>query len=143
MPTAYRIDVVPQLVRSRAWGELTTEEFRDHYSRLIVDPRFQPSFRGLTCLDDVTKFTIEPWMIAEVSSWPVFNVGTRRAVVARADVGYGLARMFSLHAERVGQNVRAFRDVREAQEWLDSPLVPGREPGIAPPAIRHAQLGAA
>jgi hypothetical protein len=143
MPTAYKVDVVARLIRSRAWGDLTNEDVRDHYHRLIVDPRFHPAFRQLTCLDGVTQFTLDPWMIIEASSWPVFDVGTRRAVVAHEDAGYGLARMFSLHAERVGQDVRVFRGVGEAEAWLESPAEPDREPDIAPVAPRDAQRGAA
>jgi hypothetical protein len=142
MPSSYQIDVIQQLVRTRAWGELTNENLRDHYHRLAVDPRFRPTFRQLTNLDEVITFAIKHWMIAEAASWPVFDVGTRRAVVAASDVAFGLARMFSLNAERVGQNVRVFRLEGEAEEWLDSPAQPGREPDIAPRPSR-IQLGAA
>jgi hypothetical protein len=143
MPCTYKIDVAARLIRGRAWGELTNEDVHDYYHRLVVDPRFHPAFRHLTCLDEVSSFALNAWMIAEASSWPVFDVGTRRAIVARADAGYGLARMFSLHAERVGQNVRVFRGGAEAQAWLDSPAEPGREPDISPIASPDAQRGAA
>jgi len=134
MPTSYQIDVAEQLVRTRAWGELSDRHVRDHFHRLVADPRFRPDFRQLTNLDEVTNFTITHWMIAEAASWPVFDMGTRRAIVGESDIAFGLARMFSLNAERVGHCVRAFHRESDAQAWIDSPPDPVREPDVARPA---------
>ncbi len=143
MPTSYTIDVDQQLTKTRAWGELTNENLRDHYGRLVVDPRFSPGMRQLSNLDEVMAFRLTGWMIAEAASWPVFDAGVRRAIVARSDIAFGLARMFSLNAERVGQNVRVFRAEWEAKAWLDSPVDRGHEPDISPVAASRHQLGAA
>lgn len=142
MPTSYRIDTQQALVRMRAWGAVTSADLRDHYHRLVADPRFRPEYLHLTNLEAVTGFAIEACVIAEVASWPVFDVGTRRAIVAPSDVAFGLSRMFSLYAERVGQNVRVFREAREAEHWLNSPMEPGREPDVLP-AARAARIRAA
>jgi hypothetical protein len=142
VPTSYQIDPVQQLVRCRAWGVISNADPRDHYHSLVADPRFRASFRHLVDLQAVTEFTLESWMIAEVASWPVFDAGTRRAIVAETDVAFGLSRMFSLMAERVGQLVRVFRGLEDAEEWLDSPMEPGREPDISP-SPRPARVGAA
>jgi hypothetical protein len=142
MPTSYKIDPVQQLVRCRAWGVLSNADLRDHYHSLVADPRFHASYRHLGDLRDVTDFSLESWMIAEVASWPIFDAGTRRAIVATTDVAFGLSRMFSLNAERVGQDVRVFRGLVDAQDWLDSPIEPGREPDISP-SPRAARVSAA
>ena len=134
MPETYEIDMDQRLVRARAWGVFSNADLRDHYLLLIADVRFEPSFLHLANLSDVTEFALEPRVIAEIASWPVFDVGTRRALIAPSDVAYGLSRMFSLHAERAGQNVQVFRTEQEAVDWLNSPTRPGREPEITPAA---------
>jgi hypothetical protein len=142
MPTSYEIDPVQELVRCRARGVFSNADLRDHYHALVADPRFHSSYRCLIDLRDVTDFALESWMIAEVASWPVFDAGTRRAIVADTDVAFGLARMFSLIAERVGQDIHVFRGLEEALEWLDAPTDPGREPDISP-SPRPARVSAA
>jgi hypothetical protein len=42
------------------------------------------------------------------------------AVVADTDVFYGMARMYQLLAEFDGIAVGVFRDVAEAERWLDT-----------------------
>jgi hypothetical protein len=139
---SYTIDPQQGLVRTRAWATCTSADLRGLYHRLIADPRFRPDFLHLTNLEAVTEFAVDACAIVETASWPVFDAGTRRAIVAPSDIAFGLSRMFSLCAERVGQNVRVFRDAVEAMEWLNAPLEPGREPDLVA-AARAARLRAA
>jgi hypothetical protein len=145
MPVSYRIEPAMHLVLSRARGRFTNAELRDFYHQLAADPRFRPEYCQLSNVDDVTEFELDSWMIAQVASWPIFDVGTRRAIVAAGDVGFGLARMFSSYGERVGQDVRVFRTEAEALAWLNSPVAPGFEPPIEPgiaqaPRIAHKSV---
>ncbi len=128
MPASYRIDPHRRLVRVRVWGTVTNDDLRDHYHRLAADSRFEPTFRSIADLDAVTRFAVDPCVIAETASWSIFDVGTRRAIVAASDVALGLSRMFSLYAEGVGQNVRVFRTEPDALSWLNSPIQLGQEP---------------
>ena len=48
------------------------------------------------------------------------RIGGRCAVVAPADVHYGLSQMGSVHTERVGVTSRVFRTREEALVWLRS-----------------------
>lgn len=140
LPLHYKIDPDCRLVRARAWGVLTNDDLRDYYPRLIADARFHPDYRQLTSLDEVTAFTVDTCVLAEAAGWSIYDVGTRRAIVAREDVAFGLARMFSVYAERVGQNVRAFRDAAVALEWIDSPSDPVRESRTLPAALQLDHL---
>ncbi|HJP59883.1 MAG TPA: hypothetical protein VJ865_07780, partial [Gemmatimonadaceae bacterium] len=47
-----------------------------------------------------------------------FAPGTRRAFVATTDAVFGMARMFAMRAESVGQTIQVFRDLTQAREWL-------------------------
>ena len=120
MPTSYRIDPSRGLVLSRAWGILSSEEMQDHYHRLLTDPGFRSSYRQLGDLRAVTEFTVGSWAMVETAAAPIFDAGTRRALVAPSDLGYGLSRMFAVYSERTEQDVRVFRDMAEAAAWLDA-----------------------
>lgn len=122
------IDAPQALVHMYARDVFTNADLRDHYHALVVDARFQPTYAHLTNLGGVTDCVVESCVIAEVASWQVSNAGIRRAIVAPSDLAFGLSRMFSIHAEQVGQNVVVFRTEAEAIDWLNSPLEPGREP---------------
>ena len=127
MPTSYRIDPLQGLVRGHACGVLTNAELRDHYHEIVADPRFRSTYAHLMNLTEVTQFALQARVIAEVASWPITIAGTRRAMVAASEVGFGLSRMFSIRAEYVGQNVVVFRTESEAIDWLNSPVDPARK----------------
>ena len=47
----------------------------------------------------------------------------RRAVVVSTDVAFGLARMFGTYRETISSKdqIRIFRDIRDAEQWLGLP----------------------
>jgi hypothetical protein len=118
MPTEHVIDASRGLVRSRAWGELSSNDLVAHYASLAADPAFQRHFQQLGDLRDVVSFTVDSRVIAAEAATPLFAPNVRRALVANTDVGYGLARMFAAYAEGAAQHVRVFRDIAEAEAWL-------------------------
>jgi hypothetical protein len=119
MGMSYTIDQARRIVRSRGWGVVSSRDLLDLTSRLLADPAFDPTFRGLTDLSDVTEVRVETPAMVESASTPTYIPGTRRAVVAPSDVAFGMARMFASYAERSGQEVRVFRAMREAEAWLE------------------------
>ena len=54
------------------------------------------------------------------------RIGGRCAVVAPADVQFGLSQMGAVHSERVGVGAQVFRTRDEALQWLKSSSVPQR-----------------
>ena len=124
MPTSYNIDSTRNLVCSRGWGVLTTEDLYEHYAKMLADPRFDPGFRQLADLREVTALTIDATAIAQSAAVPTFDSHARRAIVASSDIAYGMSRMFSLYAESSGQTVQVFRTMEEANEWLDQVSAP-------------------
>ncbi|GAC1458661.1 MAG: hypothetical protein PVSMB1_08550 [Gemmatimonadaceae bacterium] len=118
MAVTYNIDPNRRLVTSRLWGAVTDDEVRDHNHRLRNDPAFDPSYRQLTDMTGITEILATTGMINETSINQFFNPGTRRALVASSDAAFGMARMFALKAEGVGQTIEVFRDLRSAEAWL-------------------------
>ena len=129
MAITYRIDKTTKLIRARVFGEISFDEFRTTLLEMLEDPDFDPSFGRLWDVREARSILSgeEVRGIAEVVR--KFVGGRRSAVVARTDVGYGLARMYSALLEEAGIDVQAFRDMDEAMMWLQEPaqgyLVPG------------------
>jgi hypothetical protein len=69
-------------------------------------------------IGEVTEIVVTTSMINETSLDQFFEPGTRRAMVAVDDAVYGMARMFALRAESVGQTIQIFRDAERARDWL-------------------------
>ena len=118
MPTSYTIDPALQLVTSRLWGAVTEDEVHEHNRKLRSDPAFVPSYRQLVDLSGITEIKVGTKLINETSLDQFFAPGTRRAFVATEDAAFGMARMYALRAEGLGQVIEVFRDPAKAQEWL-------------------------
>lgn len=118
MPISYAIDVDRALVMARWWGAVTDQEVREHNHDLRTDPRFDARFRELVDMTAVTKLLITTHLIYEMAMDQFFEPGTRRAIVASSDAIFGMARMFALRAESVGQTIEVFRASVSAEEWL-------------------------
>ena len=116
---SYKIDSARRLVLTRAWGELSSRELFDVMSQILLDPRFDPTYRSLGDLRDVTSITVDAMETAQTAASPLFAKGARRAIVATSDVAFGMARMFATFSERAGHEVRVFRDMALAEAWLD------------------------
>jgi hypothetical protein len=57
-------------------------------------------------------------MVAEFLGTYAERIGGRCAIVAAADVLFGLSQMGAVFSERVGVTTRVFRTIAEATEWL-------------------------
>jgi len=118
LPTSYEIDPKLRLVTSRLWGAVREDEVHDHNQRLRTDPAFNPGYRQLVDLSGITEVLVGTKMISETAIDQFFSPGARRAFFASTDATFGMARMFALQAEGVGQTIEVFRDRRKAEEWL-------------------------
>ena len=118
MPATYTIDHTQRLVTSRLWGPVTDGEVHGHNQQLRTDPLFDPSYSQLADMSEVTEIRVGTGTINETSQDQFFDPGSRRAFVAVSDAVFGMARMFALQAERLGQTIEVFRDKRAAEHWL-------------------------
>ena len=118
MPATYEIDRQKRLITSRLWGPVTDREVFEHNEKLRRDPQFDTTYQQLVDLTEVTEVVVTTGMINQTSLDQFFAPGTRRAMVAVDDAVYGMARMFALRAESVGQTIEIFRDSQKARDWL-------------------------
>ena len=129
MPTSYQLDAVQRLVCSRSWGVLTDAEVVDLYRRLAAEPEFEPTFRQLCDLREVTRLATSTPALRDLAQSSVFAAGARRAVVVGSDLDYGIARMFQTFCELAGAEVSVFRDRPSAVAWLGLPGESAESPG--------------
>ncbi len=118
MPITYKIDPQQNLVVTSIWGPATETEVAEHNRSLRTDPQFDPHFRQLTDMSGVTALLVSTKVIEETAHDQYCAPGVRRAFVASDDAAFGLARMFALHSEAMGQTIHVFRDRATAEEWL-------------------------
>ena len=118
MPALYRIDQARQLVVSTVSGTLTDDVMRAHSRSLASDPDFDPSFRQLMDLRGVSKFFVTSAALVEQSKASPWKAGTQRAFVCSLEAVYGMVRMFELRSGDGPNEIRAFREMSEALNWL-------------------------
>jgi len=118
MPGAYTIDLARSLVLSRGWGVLTDRELLAHVRALTADPRFARHFRQLADLRDVTEVQFTASTIREMVRLNPFGAGARRALVVTSDVVFGMARMYQILRDESPDELRIFRKVDDALQWL-------------------------
>jgi hypothetical protein len=119
MGLRYTIDRARRLVHARGWGTVSVTDINELTSYILMDARFDPYFRSLADFREVTLLTGDSIGFAAAASVQLYVPGTRRAFVAAEDQVFGLLRMFATYSERFDQVVQVFRDMDEAERWLE------------------------
>jgi hypothetical protein len=124
MPATYIIDKQRGLVLSTATGTLSSQDLRDHAKRLNADPDFTPDQSQLFDMTLVTKVELTADALRELAVCTRFSSRSRRALVIKQDVLYGMARMWAAFHENEGaiDQVKIFEDRGVALRWLDTDL---------------------
>jgi hypothetical protein len=119
MPAFYKIDKERRLVLSSGSGALTIEDILGHQERLLNDPDFDSSFSQLSDFTQFTRIEVTGDQVRLAAKKNIFSPHSRRAMVVKNDLQYGLARMFELHRDSAGEmGIRVFRNLDEALNWV-------------------------
>jgi hypothetical protein len=118
MPLFNKIEKERRLVISTACDVLTMADAQAYQNQLLSDPEFDPSFSQLADFTHVTKFDIGMDDVRMLAQKSIFSPASRRAFVVKGDLAYGLARMFEILRETMGeQGIGVFRNLDDALEW--------------------------
>ena len=118
-PAFYKIDKKRRMVLSTGAGVLTRKDLDEHQERLAKDQDFDPGFSQLMDFLQVTKIEVTPSDVRVSAERSVFSPSSRRAILVKDDLAFGLARMFQIHRELKGeQGIRVFRELDAALDWL-------------------------
>ena len=123
-----------------ARGDLAASDIRDTAGRVYRDPQFRPGMKTLldfrAASPDVTADNVR--MIVSFVSRNIEVRGKGRcAIVTGREVDYGMARMAQTYMEPIGIEAMVFREMEDAELWLDWKAVreahaPFMEPNQAP-----------
>jgi hypothetical protein len=105
-----------------ATGDITFADSHRILEELDLHPRLGPGVLFLADARQVTAApsTVELRKIASELKPILTRTAAPLAIVTESLWMYGLARMFSILAELANTKVHAFRDMREARNWLAS-----------------------
>ena len=125
MPLDYSIDKSSGMLRMMGQGTILVGDIEACFQRVLADPDYCGVDRELGDFRDAT-FSLNPEDVNRLAQItrkrsPEHQI-QRRAIVVASELHYGLARMFSQLVAPSGQEVRPFRDIDEAQRWLDGDL---------------------
>ena len=104
-------------------GPVTITDLRQAYEELLSDSRF---VKGVDVLWDITesksKMPTLP-QVRELQLWiksrlPDRGTGYRAAMAVNQTFEYGLARLFEVYLEGMPLTFRAFRNRKQAIDWL-------------------------
>ena len=119
MPAYFKIDKERRLVMTTVSGVFTMADALGHQEKLLKDSDFDPTFSQLMDLTHVTTVELGTDDVRTVASRSVFSPHSRRAILAKTDLVFGLARMFEMLREGFGeQGIRVFRNLDDALEWV-------------------------
>ena len=119
MPITYRIFGAGAFVLSTALGNIRDTDLLAHQRELLDDSNVDPSYPQLDDFRDadmnhVTTDCIQTLAKTNTPS----KQGSKRALVVRSDIAYGLARMLQALREGSRQEIQVFRDLDPALAWL-------------------------
>jgi hypothetical protein len=122
MPINYSIDTDKGVVYTTASDVLTEDELFEHKRKLVSDPEFKPGFvelsdvRFITELrvsaDDIQRFVMQDRSEAEQLQ------DFKLAIIVSGSTEFGLGIMYETMSSESSANVRIFRDMGQAREWL-------------------------
>ena len=122
MPVSYSVDQKLRVYEIHAEGTLTESEIFQAYREQMQNSEAESGFDRLIDLRevvtlDVSSQSVRRWsqLLQEVKS---HVAPSRIAIAASADAIFGMARMFEIAQGKSPFEVRAFRDLKPARDWL-------------------------
>jgi hypothetical protein len=124
MPIVYAIDPDRSRVTLAYTGTITDRDLLDTFDRLYRDPGHRVGMDELSDLREVRSVEVTAKGLQDLAIRTSLQLDRARqtwrvAIVAPADVVFGMARMYELLREGSPERVMVFRDLPAAESWLD------------------------
>jgi hypothetical protein len=122
MALTYEINAEQKNIRVTATGEISPEQLVDLHHHFAATPAVQADFSILFDLRQAQAprdgFTTDG--VRTLAALPtILDPASRRAVVVRTDLGFGIARMYGLRRGDRMTAFEVFRDLDEAERWIE------------------------
>ena len=130
MGIAHHIDVDRGVIFIKVDGELRDESVGWWSDAILEDPNYRPGMDRLADYSGLTKLSVTTEGLRRLATaargFDPLRWGDRLAIVVSGDVGLGVARQYQAMRMESPYEIRLFRNVEEAKEWLAIP--PDYEP---------------
>ncbi len=118
MAISYLIDRDNRVVFTRISDMLDWPTLRRYLKTLGEDPQFDPRFRALVDMTEMTGTSVEAAEVRLAAHDQPYHKDSRRAFVVTNDLVYGMLRMYAVYSESLLFEVSIFRDLQSALDWL-------------------------
>jgi len=125
MPIRYDIEEARNLIRTRCVGVTTLAEVAEHFKELRADPRVPTRANVLLDLTALVSAPERDQLRSVVADMKDIGTSLRwgvLAVVARTDLLFGMSRILAVFVEDVFTNTGVFRQLAEAERWVDAQI---------------------
>jgi hypothetical protein len=122
MPLKFEIDPQANLITVTGTGRLTYHDFKAGFEERLGHPQYKP---GMDILYDLQAASIDI-TLQEIKQGTAFfknrqqerGAGFRFAIVVSTVGTYGISHLYQAYAEELPEEIRVFRDMAEAKQWL-------------------------
>ena len=125
MPISYEIDRTRGLIRTRCVGATALPEVLTHFKELRTEPDLPARMNVLLDLSALSTAPERDQLRAIVAEMkdlgPTLRWGAL-AIVAKTDLLFGMSRILGVFVEDSFSNTGVFRQVAEAERWLDAQI---------------------
>ena len=127
MPVQITVNAERRLRTSLMSGTVTDVELVGAYAAVIAAEDYDPTLDDIVDTRTVVRIEVTPDGVREVArlvaTMDARNPGTRVAIVAPGGAAYVMARLYGFYreAQHAPAEHRVFRDLDEAQGWMESP----------------------
>jgi hypothetical protein len=126
MPIQYRIDPDSGVIFRRFTGDITLQDFEQHWRSLLEDPALQEPLAMIVDMRECRLLVHGDELSSLIVNVIEPRLGRRRwfsAVVVAAPVQYGITKQFIAYSHGCGIT-DVFYDMEEAVEWIRAAILP-------------------
>ena len=122
MPIKVAIDEKNSLIYREFIGLVEVDEITASIESVVNHPNFHPNMKSLNDLRQVTHQADKTYVMKIAQAITQYSgklASGKVAVVASADVVFGMMRMLQSYVGDVPIDIMIFKDVDEAMDWLE------------------------
>jgi len=119
-----KIDKDRRMAQVKAWGKVTSHEFKNIFIETVKHKDWDAGFSMLCDYDEILNFDVTTHDIYKIIEWQESidaMIGDGRcAVIASWDLVYGMSRVWQTLSSGRSQKICVFRRMNDALTWLSS-----------------------
>lgn len=119
----FEIDAARRIRRQVFKGVITEAVLFAAYNDLVSQPDFDPSMADLADMREVERLDLSTKAVKQLVSLfeaPELQSESKLAIVAASDHVFGMARMYEILSSNTSEHIQVFRDMAQAEAWLES-----------------------